>query len=206
MTEQIAAKLAELRRELGEAGAPIPPSTSHFRDQAQTSFRLDLLESGIDPSPENLPAALAGFLVGIKVGIQQNLPLALIAQYVGLCESLLPMLDQPPVDTSTLPDLGFMDSWSIPEQPTNEEPEPESQMCANGCGTSADVLTPWGFYCAACALRKIRSVIEGARPQVGGPNFNRGPDPVADVGPKRFWDMTINDLIGRKGKHRRKDG
>jgi hypothetical protein len=216
MTEQLVAAIASLNEVLVDNGIEMIPVSSAFDDQAQATFRADLLQLGIDPAePENVQAALAGFVIGIKVLAQQNLPLPYIAQHVGLADKLVSILDAEPVDVAELPDLGFLEGVELPDA--------SSVILCTQCeaNPAAVEISPTSRLCFACTRAVVLGGIAAVRlanhgwPQVGGPGFERGPDPqprdetgrwVADIGPKSWREMTIADLMGWKGKHRRRRG
>lgn len=202
----IAETLAQVRKTLNEMGVPEIPVTVALRDQAQASFRSDLVYMGLDPAGEGvLESALAGLVVGMKLNIQQNIPSILISQYVSIAECVLAMLAADHVDISDLPDPGFDEMFASLRLPDAVEVEVESVPACARCGTAPAVL---GLWCVSCAQKLMADIGRqlGSRPQVGGPGFNRGPDgrfePEADVGPQNRWarlmDTQIKDLFKRK--------
>lgn len=207
----IAETLAGLRASLSEVGVPDYHVTLAVRDQAEASFRVDLVSLGLDPSQEGtIAAAIAGLIVGVKLLIQQQVSPILISQYVGVAETLLPMISNEPTDVSTLPDMDFLSQLDLPGTQ-----QPEVELCSM-CHQSPAVLDMGNGseLCTGCA----RGIVTGGmqamrlsgmgpqRPQVGGPGFQRGPDvepTETEVVPTSFWDRTVSEVLGR-GKHRKK--
>ena len=196
----IAETLAGVRASLAQVGVPPPETNMTLRDQTRASFRVDLLSLGVDPAAEGvLEAALAGLVVGMKLLIQQQIPVMLIAQYVGVCETLLPMISEQPADVSELPDVDFLRSLHFGEEP--EEPEEICTLC--GLHPAVLDLANGMNVCLGCAKGIVtggmemmrRSGMLPERPQVGGPTFSRGSD---TVGPESWWDTKLRDLFRRK--------
>jgi hypothetical protein len=188
----IASTLAEMREFLSKNGVEQPEVSLAVRDQLMAGFRADLLSLGVDPADETIAEpVLAGFTVGLKVLIQQQVDFRLLVYYTTLCEILLPLLDGDVADVSDLPSL-------------------ESDALCSMCGANPVVLnTDTGLgLCAECVKTALRGATEAmrlagvVRPQVGGPGFNRGSEePVAER--RKSWrDRTLSELFAR-GKHRR---
>lgn len=206
----IADTLANVRQALTESGIPEYTVTPYVRDQAQASFRVDMVSLCVDPANGlSIEAALAGMLVGMKCMIQQDLPLPLISQYVGVCEALLPLLGQEPVDVSGLPSMDFLNDVTLPAPAPPRAPEP--RYSCSKCG-GPDAIVPVGQngirFCVRCAgdlvyggMQAMRLSGNSPRPQVGGPGFQRGPDPAPEA-PQRWYDQTFGELFGRLRKKR----
>jgi hypothetical protein len=189
----IASTLAEMREFLSKNGVEQPEVSLAVRDQLMAGFRADLLSLGVDPADETIAEpVLAGFTVGLKVLIQQQVDFRLLVYYTTLCEILLPLLDGDVVDVSDLPSL-------------------ESDLPCSMCGVSPVMLEMYlGVgLCAECAKKAVRGGMQAmrvsgfVRPQVGGPGFNRGSEEPVDGRPKSWLDRTVSELFAR-GKHRRK--
>jgi hypothetical protein len=192
MTAELRETLAAVREGLAECGVEVCPASQALQDQIQTAFRVDLAANGVRPSTtEEMAAAVVGLTCAIKPMVQQDLPLLSVAMFVGLCECLVPMIDAPMVDPGELPDLDFLSDieFAMPQA---------IELCTNCHENEATFRLPNGSrWCHVC-VAKAAPLLGSARPQVGGPGFER--EEMADVGPKSWRDLTVSELFSKISK------
>lgn len=162
---------AGIRTGLEEMGIPSPSVPLSMRDQITASFRSDLVSLGIDTAEDGMiNAAIAGLAVGTKMLIQQGVLASLLNHYVSICECLLPMIDTPHADLSSLGDMDFLKSLNL------RTSEPEVKFACSKCGGSDAVVAAGPYhFCVPCAGELVFGGMTAMRlagpPQVGGPGF-----------------------------------
>lgn len=184
--ENIRQCFADWDRQLIAAGMGQNPQPQAVADRLQEALCADLRTLDLDPTLlEVREGTMAGLVVAMKILVQSNTDLRLLRHFVATAECFLPLLERAPVelDGDLIEALGEL---TPPPEPT--APVPMCAACGQRPATGPFPGAPPGvLFCDPCIAVGLRSMTEQVRqfmglgqspmrPQMGGPDFNRGSD------------------------------